>query len=225
MRDLSKIREFSLLLGLGIVALGCPSSDDGGDAGAGSDTSTGAAADSEGGDSTSDNPSTTGGADTTAAAEEDTSDSDGDPDTTGGGSEGSDSESSGGSGSTGGAVTIPDPGEGSDAWQSMGDITTPEMAWRVGVATQNFPYVEGTAGDTGQGFFVFRAGPKLTELSVFATPNDAGVLTSMHIHDGTGLVFGDEIAADTLDMDGGTWTLIPGNVYVLEVVYPGAGFF
>jgi hypothetical protein len=112
-----------------------------------------------------------------------------------------------------------------DDWFSQGYIGTPGDAWPVGVATMEQPYIEGTVARDGNAFFVFEAGPALTTFSVFVFAVETGDPEFIHLHDGTGLVFGAEIPPDDVQPTGGTWTVVPGNVYVLEIHFPGAGFF
>jgi len=197
-----------------LLITGC--SDDGG--GSDGDTaagSTGGNADTTAVDTAGDDGVLTDeGGQTDEGSSDDGSVTTGDPD---GGSSGSTDED-GGSTDTGGGMAIPPPGTGEN-WISEGDISTPGNAWPVGVQTTPFPYVEGTTGEDGLGFFVFEAG--LDNITINATPNDSGVVTDIHIHDGTGLVFGDEIPPNGRN----DWTLVPGNIYVVELVYPGAGFF
>lgn len=96
------------------------------------------------------------------------------------------------------------------------------MAWPVGVATQTAPYIEGEGDATsGNAFFVFEAGPALVEF----TANVFGNSDFVHLHDGSGLVFGAEITPTASTVGSGTWTTVPGNIYVLEVHQPGGGFF
>jgi hypothetical protein len=124
---------------------------------------------------------------------------------------------------TGMLRTIPDPGtEMADWGLSIGAVccNSPETAYQNGVVTSNPGYVQGDIDASGDFFYVFRAGPALTEL----TWPDLG-FDKVHIHDGTGLVFGPEVPK-TAGADGtGTWTLIPDTIYVLELHSPFSGFF
>lgn len=192
--------EASTSVGTEATSTGVPTT---GQASTGQTSTTGTGSSSEG--TSSDGSSTSSGADTG---------------TTG---TGADTGSSEDAGSTGEALPIPDPGQEMDAWQSQGEIGTPGTAWPVGVATQEVPYVEGVSAEDGNAFFVFEAGPALTSLDIQVFGGaDPEVI---HLHDGTGLTFGPEIPPDSMGASQATFSTVPGQVYVLELTFPGAGFF
>jgi len=129
----------------------------------------------------------------------------------------------------GGALTIPDPGTGDPGglWQASpaSCCGTPSTAFAVGVVTQNNPYVEATAPtDTGDTFYVFRTGAAFTSLTINLFEAGADI-TAVHVHDGAGLVFGDEIAPTVTTATSGTWPLAANSVYVFEVITAAGGFF
>lgn len=134
----------------------------------------------------------------------------------------------GGTASSGGGEPtglLPDPGTAVDNWSSPqgGDVGTTAQAWKVGTATQPSPYVQASLSPTtGSAFFVFTAGESLTQLSVTLTGSG---YTAIHLHDGTGLVFGAKLDATTSGPTSGTWNVTPKTIYALEVVGPNSQFF
>lgn len=102
---------------------------------------------------------------------------------------------------------------------------TPATAYPVGVVNQEYTYIACYVDEGQMAFFVFRAGPALTQFSVdlAGTPPESTV-DFVHLHDGTGLIFGDEIPPITSTSNSGTWATIPDNIYVLEFHTIGAGF-
>jgi hypothetical protein len=124
-----------------------------------------------------------------------------------------------------GAIPIPDPGTGEADWQCdyEGNFT-PQTAFRVGVVTETMPYIlayiEQTTGDV---FYVFRTGPDFTRLDVDLWGNKADV-TAMHLHQGTGLVFGAMVPDTRPEILLGGWDLTADTVYVLEINTAGGGF-
>lgn len=213
-------------MGLFLVFAGCDSGGDETTSDTETSSSSGAEATSTGasttGQASTGQASTTGASEVTSGEEGSTSTGDGSG-SSGSSGTGSDTGSSEEGGSTGEALPIPDPGQAMDAWQSQGAIGTPGTAWPVGIATQEFPYVEGVAEEDGNAFFVFEAGPALTTLDIQVFGGtDAEVL---HLHDGTGLTFGAEIPPDSVGPSQATFSTTPGQVYVLELTFPGAGFF
>ncbi len=124
-----------------------------------------------------------------------------------------------------GAITIPDPGTGPADWQmDYHENFTPGDAFPVGIVTDNYPYIlayiEPTSGDV---FYVFRTGPTFTRLDIDLWGNKADVL-AMHVHEGTGLVFGAEVPDDKPEILLGGWNLQADTVYVLEIHTAGGGF-
>lgn len=127
-------------------------------------------------------------------------------------------------------IPIPDPGDGPADWGNGygdGPGCTPDDARPVGVATDSPGYLEGTLCDgTGDGFYVFRTGPAMTELTVSLFPGGGGMeIDYVHLHDGAGGVFGPEIEATESTPTGGTWPVAPDSVYVLEIHGTAGGFF
>lgn len=120
-------------------------------------------------------------------------------------------------------VAIPDPatGMGNDWFAVEGTHSTPGTAWPVGVATFGASYIEGTGDATGAFFYVFEAGPKLTSF-VLSNVID---FPEFHLHNGDGLLFGSLITPTESTAQGGTWTVTPGSVYVLELAGGPEGFF
>jgi hypothetical protein len=120
-------------------------------------------------------------------------------------------------------ISIPDPGTGAADWFAPAGHGTPETAWPVGVVSGDPGYVEGDAAvDTGGAFYVFRAeGSFDLNIAVFGGEE----ITFVHLHDGQGGVFGDELTPITSTNTSGTWAVQDGNVYVFEVHVDGGGFF
>lgn len=203
---------------LGLL-VGCGGGD--GDAGTSSGTSGTTVAPTTSGESSSGAPTSLTDSATTegssSATDESSSDGGVESSSTGADTTGADT--------TGGGMAIPDPGAGAEDWTAMGDIGAPGVAWQVGIAVNPFPYVEGTTSADGNAFYVFEAGPALTQLNIFLNGVRTGDPDFVHLHDGTGLIFGDEIPPDEVNAIGGVWTVVPGNIYVLEIHFPGAGFF
>lgn len=139
-----------------------------------------------------------------------------------------------GPGAGGGEPTglLPDPGSAMDSWTvanssptpgSGVDVGKPSSAWKVGTATQAAPYVQANLSPTtGSAFYVFTAGPALTEITIALTGSG---YTAIHLHDGSGLVFGDKIEATSGGPTSGTWTVVPSNIYAVEIVGPNGQFF
>ena len=97
---------------------------------------------------------------------------------------------------------------------------TPQTAFIGGVLNTHYGYAGGVPdANATANFFVFKAGAALTAVSF---DEGGGNVTGWHLHDGTGLVFGPIITPDT-NQPYSTWTVTPGNIYVLEVQLNGAG--
>ena len=127
------------------------------------------------------------------------------------------------------AIPIPEPGEYSsqDRWYDDGAYHgTPDKAQAMGVVLENPSYIQGGIDpETGNHFFVFRMGPEQTEFSVNLR-NQSSEIDHVHIHDGTGLVFGDEVpASEVYSATRAEWELESDTIYVLEVHSPEGGFF
>lgn len=148
-----------------------------------------------------------------------------------GGAGGSSTSSSSGTGGTGGVPMgdIPYPGDfpaDTTQWYPPFESNgTPATAFPVGVVSQESTYIA-VYVDSGQmAFFVFRAGPALTQISVdLAGTAPEATVDFVHLHDGTGLMFGAEIPPIVSTSNSGTWATIPGTIYVLEIHTIGAGF-
>ena len=127
-------------------------------------------------------------------------------------------------GPIGEGTPVPDPGWEAANWIATGDIGTPEQAWPVGIVSSTLPYIQGTAPNTTEAaFYVFRAGGDFL-FEVFVNPISA-IPDGVHLHEATGLVFGEKLTpVDTAQM-AGSWLLHDGGTYVLEVTVPGGGFF
>jgi hypothetical protein len=122
--------------------------------------------------------------------------------------------------------TIPDPGDamddwGNDEWDDGSDpcCVTPETAYPVGTVTMDAGYIQGVFDSSLQFFYVFRAD---TGLSEFTFPM---YFEEVHLHDGAGLLFGDEIQPSTSEKFSVTWPVEAGGIYVVEVRSDYEGFF
>jgi hypothetical protein len=127
------------------------------------------------------------------------------------------------------AISIPEPGEYSsqDRWYDDGAYHgTPDKAQAMGVVLSNPSYIQGGIDpETGNHFFVFKMGPEQTDFSVNLR-NQSSEIDHVHIHDGTGLVFGEEVpASEVYSATRAEWELESDTIYVLEVHSPEGGFF
>lgn len=127
------------------------------------------------------------------------------------------------------AVSIPDPGDEDlqGVWLASGmDIGSPEMAFQAGVVPTSPGYIEADTDDSGNAFYVFRAGDTF-DISISLFGGDD--VEWIHMHDGDGLLFGDELTPVSVDLQpgsaNGVWGVEEGGVYVFEVHLAGAGFF
>lgn len=149
---------------------------------------------------------------------------------TGAGAAGGTGGSGGGTGGSGGAaMSIPDPGNQMASTTWFDDNLphgTPQTAKPEGVVTQNPVYIEGDVDPiTGAYFYVFLTGPMFTMFSINLNEISTNI-DFVHIHDGTGLMFGAEIMPSMFTSPLiQTWTLQPNTIYVLEIHSPGGGFF
>ena len=65
----------------------------------------------------------------------------------------------------------------------------------------------------------------MTEFEV-SLYNKSSKIKHVHIHEGTGLVFGDEVPAkNVISNRSARWDLEPDTIYILEVHSPNGGFF
>ncbi len=134
---------------------------------------------------------------------------------------------------TGGGA-IPDPGgtAAPPSWEAPdGCCGTPETALPLGVVSNaDQPYVQGNAVDGTHVFYVFRAGPALSEVRLELNeggPSGTQIasIEHVHLHTGAGLSFGPLIDPAMASNLGGTWAVEPGGIYVLEVATASGGFF
>ncbi len=120
-----------------------------------------------------------------------------------------------------------DPGDGEDGWRAVGarDVGSIETAWQVGTATQSSPYVEATvSSETGKAFFVFRAALDEIQL-VLQAPSGDPFVESVRLFVVTAVQRGAEVTPSWSVPHGGTWSVVQGEVYVVEVTGPKGAFF
>ncbi len=150
-------------------------------------------------------------------------------------------QSPGGEPSDGGAVldaltgaAIPDPGTmaAPPFWEAPdGCCGTPTTALALGVVSEaDQPYVQGNAIGGTHVFYVFRAGPALTVVTLELNEGgpsgtEIASIEHVHLHTGTGLVFGPLVTPSQASNLGGSWAVEPGGIYVLEVATASGGFF
>lgn len=126
-------------------------------------------------------------------------------------------------------IPIPDPGEeyAPSRWYDDGGYHgTPETAQQMGIVLDVPSYVQGGIDpETGGHFYVFKTFEDQTDFSVSLYDRSSSI-ESVHIHDGTGLVFGDEVPpVQVVSPTQVRWELEGDTVYVLAVYSPGGGFF
>ena len=126
-------------------------------------------------------------------------------------------------------ISIPDPGTdyAPYRWYDDGGYHgTPETAQAMGIVLEIPEYIQGGIDpETGDHFYVFRTAPSQTEFAV-SLFNASSDIEYVHIHDGTGLVFGDQVpATEVISPTQAYWELNGDQVYVLEVHSPDGGFF
>ena len=126
-------------------------------------------------------------------------------------------------------IVIPDPGDEDlqGMWLASGmDVSTPEVAFQAGIVSEDPVYIEADTDATGNAFYVFEAGDSW-DITITLWGGDD--IEWVHMHDGTGLLFGDELTAvDTVIENGmaaGTWSVVEGGIYVFEVHLQGIGYF
>jgi hypothetical protein len=128
-----------------------------------------------------------------------------------------------GSADAGPPMAIPDPGTAMDDWGSNvtnACCSTPATAYPVGIVTMNSGYVQGNVDASLDFFYVFKAGPALNQFTFGGDPG----LSSVDMHDGTGLIFGSTIPG-MIQGTVGTWTVHPNQIYVLHLHATATGFF
>ena len=130
---------------------------------------------------------------------------------------------------TAAVITIPDPGTeyAPDRWyDDGGSHGTPQTAQVMGVVLDSPSYLQGGIDpETGYRYFVFRTAPNVTEFIV-ALSDKSSKIESVKMYDGTGLIFGEKVAAkNVIGPKRKRWELNPDSVYVLEVFSPIGGFF
>ena len=130
---------------------------------------------------------------------------------------------------------LPDPADGEESdgfWTPDRAISTPEEAWPAGQIDSSPFYIEATVPQgASSAWYVFEATDDFTFL--VALYDGQSLITDVHVHDGNGLVLGDELPVDvTLEPDGGGGQIVTiefdaeaGNIYVLEIQVGAAGFF
>jgi hypothetical protein len=121
-------------------------------------------------------------------------------------------------------ISIPDPGNANNDWGfSVNNVCcgTPDTAYPTGIVTQDSGYVQGNIDATGNFFYVFRAGPALTQL----TWTGFQTFDIIDLHDGAGMVFGPVITPTSMGQNTATWPTTPNAVYVLHIHSPTNGFF
>ena len=128
-----------------------------------------------------------------------------------------------------GRSTIPDPGTDYAPlrWYDDGGYHgTPETAQVMGILLDVPDYIQGGIDpDTCNHYFVFRTYEDQTEFSVNLFDKTSEI-EHVRIHDGTGLVFGDEVPATSVTSAvQAEWELEGDTVYVLAVHSPIGGFF
>ncbi len=79
-------------------------------------------------------------------------------------------------------------------------------------------------------FYVFRAGPELTSITLELSEggpqgSEVAKIGHVHVHEGAELAFGARLLATQTTEFGGTWAVQPGAIYVLEVATEFGGFF
>ena len=126
-------------------------------------------------------------------------------------------------------LSIPDPGDeyAPFRWYDDGGYHgTPQTAQAMGIVLEIPEYIQGGIDpETGNHFFVFRTGPDQTDFRV-NLHNASSEIEHVHIHDGTGLVFGEEVEPLVVfSAVAAAWELETDTVYVLEVHSPSGGFF
>ena len=126
-------------------------------------------------------------------------------------------------------IPIPDPGEeyAPSRWYDDGGYHgTPETAQKMGIVLDVPSYVQGGIDpETGGHFYVFKTFEDQTDFSVSLYDRSSSI-ESVHIHDGTGLVFGEEVPpVQVVSPTQVRWELEGDTVYVLAVYSPGGGFF
>ena len=126
-------------------------------------------------------------------------------------------------------TTIPDPGDeyAPDRWYDDGGYHgTPETAQPMGIALMSPTYINGGVDpETGNIFYVFRTAPDQTSFEVNLRDKTTEI-DWVHIHEGTDLIFGDEVTPiEVISPRHAEWELEGDTIYVLEVHSITGGYF
>ena len=125
--------------------------------------------------------------------------------------------------------SIPDPGTDFAPlrWYDDGGYHgTPETAQVMGIVLDVPHYIQGGIDpETQNHYFVFRTFEDQTEFSVDLFDKSSEI-AHVHVHDGTDLLFGEEIEPISVTSPvTAEWELEGDHIYVLEVHSPVGGFF
>ncbi len=125
--------------------------------------------------------------------------------------------------------SIPDPGEeyAPLRWYDDGGYHgTPETAQVMGIVLDVPQYIQGGIDPATQNhYFVFRTYEDQTEFYVDLFDKSSEI-AHVHIHDGTDLLFGEEIEPISVTSPvSAEWELEGDHIYVMEVHSPIGGFF
>ncbi len=126
-------------------------------------------------------------------------------------------------------IVIPDPGDADlgGVWLAAGmDISMPEVAFQAGLVPESPAYIEADTDATGNAYYVFRA---TESFDITFTLWGGDDIEFIHLHDGAGLLFGEELdAIENIVEPGmatGTWSVAEDEIYVFEVHLEGIGYF
>jgi hypothetical protein len=112
-------------------------------------------------------------------------------------------------------------------WVTDRDVSTPDIAWQVGVVTESPSYIGGDIVRGDDAFFQFEAGATF-EIRLHVQ-NATNPFEYIHLHRADGDALGEELPANDYEVlsNGltGWWDLEEGEAYFFEVHVPGGGFF
>jgi hypothetical protein len=112
-------------------------------------------------------------------------------------------------------------------WVADRDVSTPEIAWSVGVVSESPNYIGGDIESGSDAFFLFEAGESF-EIRLHVQ-NSTNPFDYIHLHLADGGQLGEELAPNDYEVlsNGltGYWDLEKGREYLFEVHVPGGGFF